>query len=75
MKTHLRHIISDMKLRFEEFTTVLTQVETVLNSKSLLPMPCDDDGIEAHTPGHFLIGKPLESLPDPPTSYCPISLL
>ena len=75
MKTHLRCMVSDVKLTFEEFTTVLTQVEAVLNSTPLVPMPCDDDGIEPPTPGHFLIGKLLESLPDPPTSYRPISLL
>ena len=75
MKTHLRRIVSDIKLAFEEFTTVLTQVEAVLNSRPLVPMPCDDGGIEPLTPGHFLIGEPLESLPDPPTSYRPISLL
>ena len=75
MKTHLRRIISDIKLTFEEFTTVLTQIEAVLNSRPLAPMPCDDDGIEALTPGHFLVGKPLEALPDPSDSYRPVSLL
>ena len=75
MKTHLRRIVSDVKLTFEEFTTILSQIEAVLNSRPLVPCPCDDDGIEPLTPGHFLIGKPLESLPDPPTSYRPLSLL
>ena len=75
MKTHLKRIVSTVKLTFEEFTTVLIQIEAIFNSRPLAPGPCDDDGIEPLTPGHFLIGKPLESLPDPPTFYQPISLL
>ena len=75
MKTHLRRVISDVRLTFEEFTTILAQVEAVLNSRPLVSVPCDDDGTEPLTPGHFLIGKPLESLPDSPVSYRPVSLL
>ena len=74
-EVHEDSSVSDVKLTFEEFTMVLTQVEAVLNSRPLVPMPRDDDGIEPLTPGHILIGKHLESLPDPPTSYHPISLL
>ena len=75
MKVHLRHIISDVKLTFEELTTILTQVEAVLNSRPLVSMPCDDHGIEPLTTGHFLISKSLESLPDPSISFRPVSLL
>ena len=46
-----------------------------VTSRSLVPLLCDEDGIGALTPGHFLIGKPLESLPDPAFSYRSISLL
>ena len=74
-KVHLRRIISNVKLTFEELYTVLTQIESCLNSRPLVPLPNDDDGIEALTPGHFLIGRPLESLPDPAFSYRNFSLL
>lgn len=75
IKTHLRRVISTHKLTFEEFTTVLTQIESCLNSRPLAPLQWDEDGIEALTPGHFLIGKPLESIPDPAFSYRTLSLL
>ncbi len=59
VKTHLRRILGDVKLTYEEFSTILYQIEAVLN---------DDDGIEPLTPGHFLVGKPLTALPEsPPT--------
>ena len=75
MKMHLRRIISNVKLTFEEMYTVLTQIESCLNSRPLVPLPPDDDGIEILTPGHFLIGRPLESLLDPAFSYRSMSIL
>lgn len=64
-KKHLRRIIGDSKLTFEELTTVLAQIEACLNSRPLTPAPSDVDGLEALTPGHFLIGQPLAAIPDP----------
>ena len=75
MKTHLRRTIADHKLNFEELSTILSQIESCLNSRPLTPLLDNEDGIEALTPGHFLIGKPIEAIPDPAFSYRSLSLL
>ena len=75
MKSHFKKVIGETKLTFEELSTILVQIEACLNSRPIAPLPDSDDGIDALTPGHFLIGKPLESLPDPPFSYKPLPLL
>ena len=64
MKTHMRRVLGCVRFTYEELSTVLVQVEACLNSRPLVPLPADDDGIGALTPGHFLIGRPLEALPD-----------
>ena len=75
MKLHLRKVVGENKLTFEDYSTVLAQVEACLNSRPLCPLPDSDDGIDALTPGHFLIGRPLEALPDSSFTYQPNSLL
>lgn len=44
-------------------STILTEVEAVLNSRSLSYIHSDADEPQPLTPSHFLIGKRLTSLP------------
>ena len=76
MKAHLRKIVGNVKHTFEEISTILPQIESCLNSRPLTTLPTnDDDGVEVLTPGHFLIGRPLESIPDPAFFYKNLTLL
>ena len=64
-KRHLSHVTENVKLNFEELSTTLSQIEACLNSRPLVDSVEDVDGIQALTPGHFLIGRPLEAIPIP----------
>ena len=76
LKTHLRRIAENSRLKFEELTTVLSQIEVCLNSRPLGVIPhYNDEGIEVLTPGHFLIGCPIEAIPDHVSSYQSISII
>ena len=54
---------------------MLAQIKSCLNSRPLVALSLDDDGIEALTLGHFLIGRFIEALPDPALTYWSISIL
>ena len=64
LKSHLKKVLGDARLNFEEFLIVLVQVEACLNSHPLTPLPEASDTLEVLTPGHFLIGRPLTALPE-----------
>lgn len=64
VKTHLKRVIGDQVLSYEEFYTLLVQIEAVLNSRPLTPMSSDPNDLAVLTPGHFLTLEPLGSVPD-----------
>lgn len=63
-KMHMLRVLGEQKLTFEQLTTFFTRVEAVMNSRPLTPLSSDPNDQEVLTPGHFLIGEPLVSLPE-----------
>lgn len=64
VKHHLYRVIGDTLLTYEEFHTLIVQIEATLNSRPLYPMSNNPNDLQPLTPSHFLIGKPLVILPD-----------
>lgn len=64
-KHYFKHKVVDRVFNIEEMLTLLAEAEMVLNSRPLTPVSDDPEDLEAITPGHFLIGQPLNSLPEP----------
>lgn len=64
MKYHIRRTIGEIKLNFEEFSTMLAQIEACLNSRPICPINNDPNDLEILTPGHFLIGRAVAAIPE-----------
>ncbi|XP_076301924.1 uncharacterized protein LOC143220066 [Lasioglossum baleicum] len=68
VKYHLRRVIGETLLTFEEMSTLLTQIEACLNSRPITPLTDEPTDLTALTPAHFLIGSPLTAIPEPSLS-------
>ncbi|GJQ73824.1 hypothetical protein Trydic_g18762 [Trypoxylus dichotomus] len=63
-KHHLKRVSNNTSLTFVELTTLLAQIESILNSRPLSPLSSDPSDLSPSTPAHCLIGKPLLVAPE-----------
>ena len=59
MKYYLKRILEDKLLKFEEMYTLICRIESILNSRPITELSDNPEDFEALTPGHFIIGRPL----------------
>ncbi|KAJ2941115.1 hypothetical protein O0L34_g10350 [Tuta absoluta] len=75
MKHHLKRILN-RNLTYEEFSTLLCQVEACLNSRPLWPIDeSDTENTIPLTPGHFIMGDAPVTVPHPDLKHLPVNHL
>nr|XP_012145356.1 PREDICTED: uncharacterized protein LOC105663061 [Megachile rotundata] len=74
-KNHLKRVVGEELFTFEQFNTLVIEIEAILNSRPLVPLSSDPNDPSALTPAHFLIGNSLTSLPEVDFSETPSNRL
>ncbi|XP_055910712.1 uncharacterized protein LOC129945077 [Eupeodes corollae] len=64
-KNHLLRTVGDAFLTFEELSTIIADIEAILNSRPMYAMSSDPSDEQVLTPGHFLIGGPMNAVFEP----------
>ncbi|XP_018370875.1 PREDICTED: uncharacterized protein LOC108766210 [Trachymyrmex cornetzi] len=65
MKYHFHRVMGEVSLTYEEFTTLLVQIEAILNSRPLTSCSDDPDDLNVLTPGHCIMGCAPTLIPEP----------
>ncbi|XP_011880587.1 PREDICTED: uncharacterized protein LOC105569050 [Vollenhovia emeryi] len=74
-KHHFKRVVGDALFTFEELNTLVVEIEGILNSRPITSLSPDPNDLLALTPGHYLIGKPITSLPEKKLSSVPANRL
>ncbi|XP_058827787.1 uncharacterized protein LOC131687709 [Topomyia yanbarensis] len=74
-KSSLTKTLGNCKLSYEDYATLLTQIEANMNARPLTPLSEDPTELDVLTPGHFLTGTSLTALPDPDYTSTPMNRL
>lgn len=72
---HFVRVVGTHKLAIDDMETLLCQIECCLNSRPIVPLSDDPSDYEPLTPGHFLTGSLLKTVPDKDLSSIPMNRL
>ncbi|GFS51332.1 integrase catalytic domain-containing protein [Trichonephila clavipes] len=61
-KFHCKREAGNSRFTYEEFLSIMTQIEGILTSRPLTSLSTDIDDLSVLTPAHFLIGRPITSI-------------
>jgi hypothetical protein len=75
IKHHLRRVLDQTHMTYEEMSTLLIQIEAVLDSRPLTPISDDPNDLRPLTPSHFLIGRSANFVPHPQITASKVSSL
>ncbi|XP_011687033.1 PREDICTED: uncharacterized protein LOC105449475 [Wasmannia auropunctata] len=70
-KTHLKKVAGASSLTLEEMQTLTVQIESVLNSRPLISLSNDPNDLSYLSPGHFLVGDVLTTIPETTLQHIP----
>ncbi|KAH8313484.1 hypothetical protein KR067_006894 [Drosophila pandora] len=73
VKLHLRRVIGNTTLTYEQMRTLLAQISAVVNSRPLCYTSDTDDSYLS--PAHFLIGRPFTTIPEADLGHIPVGRL
>ncbi|XP_011171716.1 uncharacterized protein LOC105204363 [Solenopsis invicta] len=74
-KHYFKRIVGNLLFTLEELYTLVTEIEGILNSRPITTISSDPNDLLVLSPAHYLIGKPLTTLPESDLSFVPANRL